>query len=59
MFHFGVALLLLSACSGELSQGGLQTEYRAMPLAASDVETVKKIPATVRIRQDVNLYPQV
>lgn len=59
MFRFGVTLLLLSACSDEPSQGGLQTEYGAMTLAASDVETVEKFPATVRGRQDVDLYPQV
>lgn len=51
-------LLLLSSCSSETTQQP-QTEYESMTVALSDVETVEKFPATIRGRQDVDVYPQV
>lgn len=35
------------------------TEYQSMTVALSDAETVEKFPATIRGRQDVDIYPQV
>lgn len=52
------AFMLLSGCSSETSQQP-QTEYESMTIALSDVETVEKFPATIRGRQDVNIFPQV
>lgn len=54
------ALMLLSlpGCSGETAQP-LQTEYGTMTIAWTEVETVEKFPATIRGRQDVNIFPQV
>lgn len=52
------AFMLLPGCSNETSQQ-LQTEYESMTIALSDVETVEKFPATIRGRQDVNIFPQV
>lgn len=51
-------LLLLSGCSDNPGQHP-QTEYETMTIALSDVETVEKFPATIRGRQDVDIYPQV
>lgn len=54
----GIFLLLLSGCSHETSELP-QTEYGSMTVGLSDVETVEKFPATIRGRQDVDIYPQV
>lgn len=51
-------LLLLSGCANENSQQP-QSEYETMTISLSDVETVEKFPATIRGRQDVDIYPQV
>lgn len=52
------AFMLLPGCSSETSQQP-QTEYKSMTIVLSDVETVEKFPATIRGRQDVNIFPQV
>lgn len=51
-------IMLLSGCSSETMQQPL-TEYESMTIEMSDVETLEKIPATIRGRQDVDIYPQV
>lgn len=50
--------LMLTGCASEESQQP-QTEYESMTIALSDVETVEKFPATIKGRQDVDMYPQV
>lgn len=54
----GYMLLSLYGCSTRTSQQP-QKEYESMTIALSDVETVEKFPATIRGRQDVDIYPQV
>lgn len=51
-------LLSGSSCKSDESQQPL-TEYGSMTIALSDVTTVEKFPATIRGRQDVEIYPQV
>lgn len=51
-------LLSVSGCKSDESQQTL-TEYGSMTIALSDVTTVEKFPATIRGRQDVEIYPQV
>lgn len=53
-----VGLLSLSSCSGESAQQPV-TEYGSMTITKSDVESVEKFPATIRGRQDVDIFPQV
>lgn len=50
--------LMLTGCTSEESQQP-QTEYESMTIGLSDVETVEKFPATIKGRQDVDMYPQV
>lgn len=52
------ATLLLAGCKGE-SAGERQTEYAVLTVEASDVTTINRYPATLRGRQDVEIYPQV
>lgn len=54
----GILMFILSGCGGETSQLP-ETEYGSMTVGLSDVETVEKFPATLRGRQDVDIYPQV
>lgn len=51
--------LLLSACNRENAQPQQPAEYSSMTLGLSDVETIEKFPATIRGRQDVDIYPQI
>lgn len=51
-------LMLLSGCKTETASQP-QTEYGAMRVTLSDVETVEKFPATIKGRQDVDIYPQI
>ena len=53
-----IVLLSLSGCNAETQQTP-HTEYGAMTISLSDVETVEKFPAAIRGRQDVDIYPQV
>lgn len=63
-FHYaasmlGVGMLMsLSGCKTETASQP-QTEYGAMRVTLSDVETVEKFPATIKGRQDVDIYPQI
>ncbi len=63
-FHYaasmlGVGMLMsLSGCKTETASPP-QTEYGAMRVTLSDVETVEKFPATIKGRQDVDIYPQI
>lgn len=50
--------LMLTGCASEESQQP-QTEYESMTIGLSDVETVEKFPATIKGRQDVDMYPQI
>ena len=55
----GVGMLMsLSGCKTETASQP-QTEYGAMRVTLSDVETVEKFPATIKGRQDVDIYPQI
>lgn len=51
-------LMFMSGCKNEKTQQ-LTTEYGYMTVSLSDAETVEKFPATIRGRQDVDIYPQV
>ena len=63
-FHYaasmlGVGMLMsFSGCKNETASQP-QTEYGAMRVTLSDVETVEKFPATIKGRQDVDIYPQI
>lgn len=48
----------LSGCKSEAEQLP-PVEYGYMTVALSDVTTVEKFPATIRGRQDVDIYPQI
>lgn len=54
----GAVLISLCACSGETSQMP-ETEYGYMTITQSDVETIERFPASIKGRQDVEIYPQV
>lgn len=66
-FLLGVSVLLATGIMVSLWLSGRsdesfrphQTEYGSMKIAYSDVETVEKFPATIKGRQDVDIYPQV
>ncbi len=51
-------LLLLCGCSRQASQQP-QTEYETMTITLTDVKIEEKFSATIRGRQDVNIFPQV
>lgn len=61
VFRIGAAILVLMQLQGCQREAALLplTEYESMTVVLSDVETVEKFPATVRGRQDVDIYPQV
>ncbi len=54
----GLFLGLLTACS-EKTEQTKEAEFASMTVATSDVETTEKFPASIRGRQDVDIYPQV
>lgn len=54
----GAIMISLCGCSSETARLP-ETEYDSMSIALSDVETVEKFPASIRGRQDVDIYPQV
>lgn len=60
LFSAAVSLcaLFLPGCSEQKSEMP-QIEYGSMIISESDVETVEKFPATIRGRQDVDIYPQI
>lgn len=53
-----LAVLTMQGCKPEATQSP-QTEYGSMTVSLSDVRTVEKFPATIRGRQDVDIYPQI
>lgn len=55
---FSAILLLSYGCKKELAQLP-QTEYEYMTVSISDVETSEKFPASIRGRQDIDIYPQI
>lgn len=53
-----LSLMLLSGCKSDKAQYD-SPEYGSMIVALSDVETVEKFPASIRGRQDIDIFPQV
>ncbi len=54
-----VCLAFLTACGNERSFSDVQRVYPVFTVSASAVETVDDYPATIRGRQDIEIYPQV
>lgn len=53
-----IAALLMAGCKG-VPMEEKAAEYAVTVVATSDVTTIDKYPATIRGRQDVEIYPQV
>lgn len=53
-----LTILSLSGCKGDAASYAVP-EYGSLVVALSDVETVEKFPASIRGRQDIDIYPQV
>ncbi len=54
-----VAMTMLCSCGGEKSQQASIVEFKTTKVGKSDVELSNSYNATIRGRQDVEVYPQV
>lgn len=54
-----LAAVLLTSCKKVTVGQEEQKEYSVMTVGKQDITTVNKYPATIRGRQDVEIYPQV
>lgn len=53
------AMMLLSSCGGKKQQAGIQATFPSEKATAKDVTLQNKYSATIRGRQDIDVYPQV
>lgn len=51
--------ILLTGCKGKTSEEEAQKEYSVITVKSSAVETTDKYPATIKGRQDIEIYPQI
>jgi len=62
-FMLSIALcLIFSSCGnkqGESKEERMTSEFKTMTIKPSDAELTESFPATIRGRQDVDIYPQV
>ncbi len=54
-----MAMTVLCSCGGQKSQQASIVEFKTMKVGRTDVELTNKYNATIRGRQDVEVYPQV
>ena len=59
MFSAFIAATLLSSCGGKKQQQNSVVEFKTTKVAKKDVSLNSKYSATIRGRQDIEVYPQV
>lgn len=54
-----IVALLLTGCKGKTSDVEAQKEYSVLTVRQTNVEETDKYPATIKGRQDIEIYPQI